>query len=120
MDWKSKKADISPRLPRARAFRGYPLPLVASFRVDWFRVMTDITRTKLSIEKIAKELDVAKATAWGWKEGVEPRHYDGERLITLWCEITGSDRDRLPMLISKQFWLSGALQRHPNSDKLRR
>ncbi|WP_337261256.1 MULTISPECIES: hypothetical protein [unclassified Serratia (in: enterobacteria)] len=70
--------------------------------------MTDITRTTLSIEKIAKELDVAKSTACGWKSGVEPRHYDGERLITLWCEITESDRDRLPMLISKPFWLPGS------------
>ncbi len=40
---------------------------------------------------------MARTTLIGWKQGAEPRYSEGERLVLLWCKITGESRDKLPM-----------------------
>ncbi|HHU0698741.1 MULTISPECIES: hypothetical protein [Serratia] len=89
---------------RTRAFRGLIMPLVATFRTDWFRVITDINRTRMATQSIAEELGVSKSAVLGWKSGSEPRHGDGEALIALWCQATGSDRSNLPTVLYRQWW----------------
>jgi hypothetical protein len=43
-----------------------------------------------------------------YKAGLtEPVHADGERLIALWCESTGSWRDALPEIVSDSGRRSG-------------
>jgi len=32
----------------------------------------------------------------GTSQGAEPKHADGERLISLWCEVTGGNREDAP------------------------
>ncbi len=89
---------------RTRAFRGLTMPLVATFRTDWFRVITDINRTRIATQSIAEELGVSKSAVLGWKSGSEPRHGDGEALIALWCQATGSERGSLPTVLYRQWW----------------
>ncbi|WP_228133787.1 hypothetical protein [Klebsiella aerogenes] len=72
------------------------MPLVATFRTDWFRVITDLTRKNLTTQQIADELGVSKSAVLGWKSGSEPRHGHGEALIALWCLATSSDRKKTP------------------------
>ena len=80
------------------------MPLVATFRTDWFRVITDLTRKNLTTQQIADELGVSKSAVLGWKSGSEPRHGHGEALIALWCLATSSDRKKLPTMLYRQWW----------------
>ncbi|HHT0354531.1 TPA: hypothetical protein ACTW1G_000275 [Klebsiella pneumoniae] len=80
------------------------MPLVATFRTDWFRVITDLTRKNLTTQQIADELGVSKSAVLGWKSGSEPRHGHGEALIALWCLATNSDRKKLPTVLYRQWW----------------
>lgn len=81
------------------------MPLVATFRVDWFRLITDITRTGMCTQDIARELGVAKSTVLGWKQGSEPRHGDGEALVALWSRVTKVERTNLPTVIHRQWFM---------------
>lgn len=78
------------------------MPLVATFKTDWFRVITDLTRKNLTTQEIANELGVSKSAVLGWKSGSEPRHGHGEALIALWCMATSSDRKKLPTVLHRQ------------------
>ncbi|MDV1561408.1 hypothetical protein [Raoultella planticola] len=80
------------------------MPLVATFRTDWFRVITDLTRKNLTTQQIADELGVSKSAVLGWKSGSEPRHGHGEALIALWCLATSSGRKKLPTVLYRQWW----------------
>ncbi|WP_447907841.1 hypothetical protein [Serratia fonticola] len=80
------------------------MPLVATFRTEWFRVITDLNRRSLSTQEIANELGVSKSAVLGWKTGSEPRHGDGEALIALWCQVTGLDKKKLPTVLYRQWW----------------
>ncbi|MBJ8838580.1 MULTISPECIES: hypothetical protein [Citrobacter freundii complex] len=80
------------------------MPLVATFRTDWFRVITDLTRKNLTTQEIANELGVSKSAVLGWKSGSEPRHGHGEALIALWCMATASDRKKLPTVLHRQWF----------------
>lgn len=90
-----------PRVPVAvRAFVPVvpPAPKNAPKRIDWFRVITTVLRSgEYSIQGAADEIGVARTTLIGWKQGAEPRYSEGERLVLLWCKITGESRDKLPM-----------------------
>jgi len=81
------------------------MPLVATFRTDWFRVITDLTRKNLTTQQIADELGVSKSAVLGWKSGSEPRHGHGEALIALWSLATSSDRKKLPTVLYRQWWM---------------
>jgi hypothetical protein len=64
--------------------------------VDWFRVITDLASAGLRLRGIADAIDVPTATLIGWKQGAEPKHIDGDRLIALWMTETGQARDAVP------------------------
>ncbi|EBY6473968.1 hypothetical protein EU408_11970 [Salmonella enterica subsp. enterica] len=80
------------------------MPLIASYRLDWFRVITEITRSGVSMQSLAEELDVSRPTLLNWKQGAEPRHCDGENLIELWCALTHQERGNLPRIVRRQCW----------------
>jgi len=74
-------------------------------RIDWFRVITTVLRSgEYSIQGAADEIGVARTTLIGWKQGAEPRYSEGERLVLLWCQITGLDRAALPMVAKGDWW----------------
>lgn len=66
-------------------------------RTDWFRVIADIQRAdSLTLEAIALRVGMPRTTLIGWRNGSEPDHCDGERLLALWSEVTGRALDERP------------------------
>ncbi len=83
------------RIPRPRPpLPAYPAPEV---RIDWFSVFADLKRAAWSMYRIESQLHIPKTTLLGWKDGAEPKHFDGERLIQLWTDVTGQKREQLPV-----------------------
>lgn len=76
----------------------------AEQRVDWFKVITGILRAGYSIQSIGETIGIPRSTLIGWKQGAEPRYTEGERLVSFWCQITGNDRTRLPMVAIGDWW----------------
>lgn len=66
-------------------------------RVDWFKVLVDLSRCGTRSLAIANRIGVSKTTVERWGQGSEPRHEDGEMLVRIWCLKTGKDRAALPM-----------------------
>lgn len=63
----------------------------------WWRAIVDLEQRGYSHAAIGAAIDVGRATVERWKNGfVEPRHEDGERLISLWCAVMAVTRDHLP------------------------
>lgn len=77
------------------------MPVVHSVKVDWFKVLNGLSRAGYTVQKIADEIDVAKSTLLGWKQGSEPRHSTGEALIELWSSVLSHDRSQLPFITCK-------------------
>jgi hypothetical protein len=57
--------------------------------VDWVRVIANLQATGLSRAGIAERCSEDMRQ--------RPEHSTGERLIALWCETLGYERDALPM-----------------------
>jgi len=77
---------------------------VPEVRVDWFSVITVITRAGYSIQSTAEAIKVPRSTLIGWKQGAEPRYTEGERLVSFWSQVTGRDRSKLPMVAVGDWW----------------
>ena len=58
-------------------------------RVDWFRLITELQATKVSLRKQSSVAEVALATVYYWKAGGEPKFYHGARLVQYYTSITG-------------------------------
>ncbi|AZS49322.1 hypothetical protein DM558_00360 [Entomomonas moraniae] len=65
-------------------------------KTDWFRLLSDLKRFGFSHNDIFKRTSIPIGTISGYKQGSEPKHADGERLIRLWCEVTGGNREDAP------------------------
>ena len=72
--------------------------------IDWFQVITEISRAGHPMQTIAQSIGVARTTLLGWKQGAEPRHSEGDRLLTLWTSVTGRDRAAAPMVSISDWW----------------
>jgi transposase-like protein len=72
------------------------VPVIHINKIDWFQILSELSRSGYSLQDIAEELDVVASTLIGWKKGASPRHHTGEALIELWCRVTGKDRQELP------------------------
>lgn len=71
--------------------------LALSLRTDWFRVLVDLQDGGCGNTDVAEYLGVARSTLRGWKDGSEPSHHDGMRLLELWQAITGHSYERRPL-----------------------
>lgn len=56
------------------------------------------------MQAIAESIGVARTTVIGWKQGAEPRHSEGDRLLTFWTNVTGRDRTAVPMVSINDWW----------------
>lgn len=72
--------------------------------IDWFQVITEISRAGLPMHAIAESIGVARTTLIGWKQGAEPRHSEGDRLLRFWTKVTGQDRSAVPMVSISDWW----------------
>lgn len=68
-----------------------------TLRVDWFKLIVELERVGFTPYDISEQIDVARSTVVHWRnDGTEPRHLDGERLVTFWAAATGKCREELP------------------------
>lgn len=65
-------------------------------RVDWFRLLDDLSRRGVSMGGVADYIGVPRSTIVGWKQGAEPKYRDGELLLDLWIAKTGQSRHEAP------------------------
>jgi len=65
-------------------------------RVDWFAVLAGLQHQGLPTTLVAEQIRVPKSTILGWKQGAEPKHLDGEKLIELWIQVLGRGRTDVP------------------------
>lgn len=54
-------------------------------------------RVPVSQYKLAEYLGVPRGTLRGWTAGSEPPHTDGEKLLVVWCRLTGQARTFAPV-----------------------
>lgn len=73
------------------------LPQIAALCVDWCEVIASLTRAGLSTRVVGQAISVPSSTIHGWKMGAQPKHADGERLIWLWCQHSGQEREAVPI-----------------------
>jgi hypothetical protein len=66
-------------------------------RVDWFRLIADLSRKGFTTRSMADAIHVPPSTLLGWKQGAEPKHVEGERLVLLWMDLVQKPREDLPM-----------------------
>lgn len=64
--------------------------------VDWFRLLCDLKKFDFSHNDIKNMTGIPVGTLAGYKQGAEPKHADGEKLVKLWCNVTGGSRLDLP------------------------
>ncbi|OWY35287.1 hypothetical protein [Herbaspirillum aquaticum] len=67
--------------------------------IDWFQLLLDIQRRGYTLQTLAAAVDIPRTTLIGWRDlDATPRHPDGERVIALWCQVTGQNRDQIPRI----------------------
>lgn len=71
---------------------------IAVYRVDWFRLMSELKRAGWSLRAMSAATGISKPVLVGLRNyGAEPKHRAGETLIALWCQSTGLGRESIPM-----------------------
>lgn len=76
-----------------------PQTPIARHRTDWAQVVTDLRRHGgYTYADVAKEARVSKQSIRSWKDGHEPLHDAGHRLLTLWVKTTGKSYAERPMV----------------------
>lgn len=65
-------------------------------RVDWFRILDDLKRQGFSLYALEATIAIPKSSLIRYKEGTEPSHQYGEKLIGFWCQVTGNERTEIP------------------------
>ncbi|MDQ0035859.1 transcriptional regulator with XRE-family HTH domain [Variovorax boronicumulans] len=69
--------------------------------VSWWHVIVHLERSGYAQREIAAAIGSARGTVEDWKNGgAEPRHEVGDRLVLLWCAVTGKDREDIPRKLS--------------------
>jgi hypothetical protein len=80
--------------------------------IDWPRLLADIAyligepqlenpvmRNPVGTRLLADHLQVTRGALRNWQEGSEPRHSEGERLIAVWCSLTGKAEGFAPITV---------------------
>jgi len=68
-------------------------------KVDWFRVIIDLCRRGYTHKTIAMAVGAGgSTTVYGWKQGSTPSFDEGDRLVSLWAQVTDNSRDSVPVI----------------------
>jgi len=67
-------------------------------RVDWERIIEDLRDNEFSHQSISEFVLVPKSSIQNWKNGAEPRFYDGLNLISLWCTFMKKGFEEVPRI----------------------
>lgn len=74
-----------------------------NYKVDWNKVILDLTDLGMSAKSIARSLGIPVNTIYNWKNwDVEPSFSSGYLLISLWFKKTAKTEKDIP-------WLGGGL-----------
>lgn len=65
--------------------------------IDWFGVICELQRNKISMIAQSKIIGVSERTIANWRDGAEPKYSDGTKLIELWVLVTHKNENELPM-----------------------
>lgn len=65
--------------------------------IDWFRIISDLQKNKISMSKLSKLLGVSERTIANWKCINEPKFSDGTKIISIWCQVTNKNQSELPI-----------------------
>lgn len=70
-------------------------------RIDWGRVVLNLQSRGMSLQQVADDVGVSKATVGGWTSDIasEPAFWTGTVLIELWCAKTGLKWPDLPVRV---------------------
>ena len=63
-------------------------------KIDWFKIISDLQRNKISMSRLSKELKVSERTIANWKGVTEPKFSAGLTLVELWKKTT--NKNQLP------------------------
>lgn len=74
-------------------------------RIDWFRIVADLNYRGIRTQAIADKVGVARMTVAGWKDGAEPKHADGEKLLDLWVTVTSKPKQYAPRMDTRRLCL---------------
>jgi hypothetical protein len=77
--------------------------------IDWPRLLGDIAyligeqdfafpevRVAVGTQRLATYLELSRGAVRNYLDGTEPRHSEGERLITVWVKLSGKPREFAP------------------------
>lgn len=64
--------------------------------VDWFHILWDLVHNGYLLTDVSKLTDIAINTIYMYRDGSQPNHWRGERLLGLWCDVTGKHRTEAP------------------------
>lgn len=65
--------------------------------IAWRSLVMDLEQRGYTHASIGAVIGVSRAAVESWKNRyIEPSHQKGERLISLWCAVTGLKRDDVP------------------------
>jgi hypothetical protein len=62
-------------------------------KTDWFKVITALERSGMSQEKIGKAVGRDHTMICRYKEGTEPKHSVGERILEMYRSLTGNSAE---------------------------
>lgn len=66
---------------------------------DWFRILSDLRRCRMSFRLIAELVDADQHMLYrAWRGSCDLRHAVGQRVIRLWAERTARTPDDAPQL----------------------
>jgi hypothetical protein len=66
-------------------------------RIDWFRVLSDLTRDGGSLYQLASTTGIPRRSLNSYKNGVEPTHARGMCILAHWSIKTGKPGHDAPM-----------------------
>ncbi|WP_186065100.1 hypothetical protein [Burkholderia gladioli] len=67
-------------------------------RIDWFRVLSDLTRDG-SLYRLADATGIPRSSLNAYKNGVEPTHAVGMCILAHWSNKTGRPGSDAPMTL---------------------
>jgi hypothetical protein len=66
-------------------------------RIDWFRVLSDLTRDGASLYQLYRVTTIPRSSLNAYKNGVEPTHAVGMCILAHWSIKTGKPGHDAPM-----------------------
>ena len=71
----------------------------APVHIDWLQVLLDLRTLGFKLPAVAEHTGIPRETLRDWYErNMQPRHAPGEVLIGFWLQVTGKQREQLPIM----------------------